>query len=208
MKKATAGLIFDDAGRGFCRWRAAMPEYHDQEWGYPIGDEHALFERICLEGFQSGMAWITILRKREHFREAFDGFDFERIARYTQRDVERLLGNAGIVRNRRKILATINNARRARELVEESGSLASWLWRFEPAPKTRPKNIDLDYLNGHSQTEMAVRLSKELKRRGWSFVGPTTLYAFMQAAGLVNDHLSGCACRAGVEAARRRFRRP
>lgn len=208
MKQPKPGLMLDEAGLTFCRWRAAMPDYHDHEWGYPVADDQALFEKICLEGFQSGMAWITILRKRENFRQAFANFDFERIARYTQRDVERLMGDAGIVRNQRKIFAAINNAQRACELVDECGSLASWLWRFEPDAKSRPKKITLDYLNAHSQPEMAVRLSKELKRRGWSFVGPTTLYAFMQAVGFVNDHIAGCVCREAVETARGRFVRP
>ena len=200
MKREIPGLISDENGHAFCRWRAAMPEYHDREWGYPVASDQALFEKICLEGFQSGLAWITILRKRENFREAFHHFDFERIARYTQRDIERLMGNAGIIRNRSKILAAINNAKRACDLVDENGSLASWLWRFEPEPESRPKKIDLDYLNASSPPDAAVRLSRELKRRGWSFVGPTTLYAFMQAVGFVNDHITGCACRARVEA--------
>lgn len=208
MNHDTTGLIFDDAGRAYCAWREAMPDYHDREWGRPVANDFALFEKICLEGFQSGMAWITILRKRENFREAFNDFNFERIARYTQRDVDRLMGDAGIVRNQRKILATINNARRACELVDEAGSLASWLWRFEPDAKTRPAVIDQRFLRANPRPEAALRLSKALKQRGWSFVGPTTLYAFMQAVGMVNDHLDTCVCRAVVEKTRRHFQRP
>lgn len=202
------GLIVDVQGHAHCFWRDTMPEYHDHEWGRPVGDDVRLFEKICLEGFQSGMAWITILHKRENFRTAFDDFHFRKVATYGEADVERLLGDAGIVRNRAKIVSTINNARRACELVDETGSLAAWLWRFEPRADDRPAVVDLDYWNANTTSHASVELSKALKKRGWTFVGPTTIYAFMQAMGLVNDHLTGCACRAIIERERRGFTRP
>jgi DNA-3-methyladenine glycosylase I len=186
------GLVHGDDGVTRCWW-ADSPEiyrpYHDTEWGFPVDDDHRLFEKLCLEGFQSGLSWLTILRKRENFRAAFDGFDFERVAGYGKRDVERLLGDAGIIRHRGKIEATINNAQRALELVETEGSLAGYVWRFEADGDGRA-------------------LSKDLKARGWRFVGPTTVYAFMQAMGLVNDHVEGCAIRPLVEEARARFTPP
>ena len=172
-----------------CAWPGADPlyiAYHDREWGFPVADDQRLFEKICLEGFQSGLSWLTILRKREHFRRAFRDFDFAKVARFGSRDVERLLGNAGIVRHRGKIESAINNARRAKELAREHGSLARYLWRWNDAGA----------------------LAKDLKRRGWTFVGPTTIYAFMQACGIVNDHAPGCATRAIVDEERRRFARP
>jgi len=192
-------------GRQRCRWCAVTPEYldyHDREWGFPVRDDRRLFEKLCLEGFQSGLSWRTILAKRENFRAAFDHFDFERIARYTDEDVARLLGDAGIVRHRGKIEAVINNARRACELVAQEGSLAAYVWRFEPDPGglAAPQTA--------STSAESVALSKDLKKRGWRFVGPTTVYAFMQAMGLVNDHAEGCAIRAEVAQARRAFRRP
>ncbi|MCK9550295.1 DNA-3-methyladenine glycosylase I [Aquamicrobium sp.] len=205
------GIITGPDGVDRCFWHGNLPDYihyHDYEWGRPVADDRRLFEKICLEGFQSGLSWLTILRKRENFREAFAGFDFERVAEFTEADVERLLGNAGIVRHRGKIVSTINNARRARELVDEAGSLAAWFWKFEPAPEERPAVMDLAHLRANPTTAVSTRISKELKKRGWSFVGPTTVYAFMQAMGMVNDHIEGCACRAGVEAARADFRRP
>jgi DNA-3-methyladenine glycosylase I len=168
----------------------------------PVDDDHRLFEKLCLEGFQSGLSWRTILAKRENFRAAFHDFDFNRIARFTQRDVDRLLKNEGIVRHRGKIDAVINNARRARELVEREGSLAAFIWRYEPAGKRRtgPQTA--------STSAESIALSKDLKKQGWKFVGPTTVYAFMQAMGLVNDHVEGCAIRAKVERAREKFKRP
>ncbi|MDH4991975.1 DNA-3-methyladenine glycosylase I [Aquamicrobium lusatiense] len=205
------GIITGPDGVDRCFWHGNLPDYihyHDYEWGRPVADDRRLYEKICLEGFQSGLSWLTILRKRENFREAFAGFDFERVAEFTETDVERLLGNAGIVRHRGKIVSTINNARRARELVDEAGSLAAWFWKFEPAPEERPAVMDLAHLRANPTTAVSTRISKELKKRGWSFVGPTTVYAFMQAMGMVNDHIEGCACRAGVEAARADFRRP
>jgi DNA-3-methyladenine glycosylase I len=173
-----------------------------------MADDTRLFEKICLEGFQSGLSWLTILRKRENFREAFDGFDFDRVAKFTEAHVERLLRNAGIIRHRGKIVSTINNAKRARELADEAGSLAAFFWRFEPSEEERPEVVDLAHLRANPTTAVSVRLSKDLKKRGWSFVGPTTVYAFMQAMGLVNDHLEGCVCRAQVEAERKAFKRP
>ncbi len=192
-------------GRPRCRWCAAAPEflaYHDTEWGFPVADDVRLFEKLCLEGFQAGLSWRTILAKRENFRAAFHGFDFERIARYTKRDVDRLLVDAGIVRHRGKIEAVINNARRACEMVAAEGSLAAYLWCFEPDPATlaAPQTV--------STSPESIALSKDLKKRGWKFVGPTTVYAFMQAMGLVNDHVAGCVTRGAVDRARRKFRPP
>lgn len=188
-------------GRQRCWWGVSDEEYkryHDSEWGFPQRDDIRLFEKICLEGFQSGLSWLTILRKRENFRAAFDGFDFELVAAYSESDVERLLGDAGIVRHRGKIEATINNAARALELVDEVGSLASYFWSFEPPRGPAPSGIP-------STTDVSTAFSKDLKRRGWRFVGPTTAYAFMQAMGLVNDHLGGCYVREATEEARRNF---
>lgn len=192
-------------GKPRCSWCAAAPEffhYHDTEWGFPVGDDRRLFEKLCLEGFQAGLSWRTILAKRENFRAAFHGFELERVARFSPRDVERLLGNEGIVRHRGKIEAVINNARCARELVREEGSLAAFIWRHEPDPRTlaAPRSV--------SVSAESIALSKALKKRGWKFVGPTTVYAFMQAMGLVNDHVEGCVVRAKVERARKAFKRP
>ena len=205
------GLIAGPDGADRCFWHGNLPDYlhyHDHEWGRPVADDRRLFEKICLEGFQSGLSWLTILRKRDNFRAAFAGFDFERVARFGEDDVERLLADAGIVRHRGKIVSTINNARRARELAEEAGSLAAFFWRYEPGPDLRPGAVDLAHLRANPATAVSARLSKDLKKRGWSFVGPTTVYAFMQAMGLVNDHIEGCKCRAEVEAERGAFRRP
>ena len=192
-----------------CWWPGADPlylAYHDSEWGRPTADDRRLFEKLCLEGFQSGLSWLTILRKRENFRAAFAGFDFEAVARFGPADIERCLGDAGIVRHRGKIESVVNNARRALELVEEAGSLAAFVWRFEPDPATRPMQIDRAAIV--PKTAESIALSKALRARNWSFVGPTTVYAFMQAMGLVNDHLHGCACREAAEAERREFVRP
>ncbi len=194
-----------------CWWCGETPDYvayHDAEWGFPVDDDRRLFEKICLEGFQAGLSWLTILRKRENFREAFAGFDFEKVARFRASKVEKLLADPGIVRHRGKIESTLNNAKRARELAAEFGSLAAYFWRWEPAPKSRPEKLDSLALAALSTTPESVALSKDLKKRGWSFVGPTTVYAFMQAMGLVNDHISGCRARRRVEQARRGFRRP
>ncbi len=187
---------------GWCRFAPEFPAYHDEEWGRPVADDRRLFEKLCLEGFQSGLSWRTILVKRENFRAAFHGFDFTRVAAYDEGDVARLLGDAGIVRHRGKIEAVINNARRACEMVEQEGSLAAFFWRYEPDPASLGKPQTM------SVSPESMRLSKELKKRGWKFVGPTTLFAFMQAVGLVNDHEEGCAARLVVEKARAAFRRP
>ena len=192
-------------GRPRCRWCAAAPEflhYHDTEWGFPVDDDRRLFEKLCLEGFQSGLSWRTILAKRENFRAAFHGFNFDEVARFTESNIERLLKNEGIVRHRGKIEAVVNNARRARELVEQEGSLAAYVWRYEPAVE------DLAEPQTASTSAASIALSKDLRKRGWKFVGPTTVYAFMQAMGLINDHAEGCAVRAVVERARETFRRP
>jgi DNA-3-methyladenine glycosylase I len=192
-------------GKLRCRWCGAAPEflhYHDTEWGFPVSDDHRLFEKLSLEGFQAGLSWRTILAKRENFRSAFRDFDFDRIARFTQRDADRLLEDAGIVRHRGKIEAVIHNARRARELVEREGSLAAFIWRYEPDSKqlARPQTV--------STSAAATALSRDLKKLGWKFVGPTTVHAFMQAVGLINDHVEECAIRAKVERARKGFREP
>lgn len=202
MSLLKAGLYLADDGRSYCYWRAEQPEYqryHDHEWGRPVTDDRLLFERICLEGFQSGLAWITILRKREHFRAAFDGFDFRRVASYDTADVARLLNNPGIVRNRAKILSAINNAKQACKLVDEMGSLSDWLWQFAPGMDERPQVVTLEHWRANTTSLASHRLSAALKQRGWSFVGPTTMHALMQAVGMINDHLSGCVCRNEVE---------
>ena len=196
------GLVTGADDRPRCFWYPSMPEYHDHEWGRPVRDDTLLFEKICLEGFQSGMSWQIILRKREHFRAVFKGFDIQRVARFTDRDIERLLGDASIVRNRAKIVSAINNARRAIELIDETGSLTDWLWKFEPPASRRPKLVDLAHYRANTTSPESIALSKELKKRGWTFVGPTTIYALMQATGMVNDHLEGCVCRGEVELAR------
>ncbi|MFT6459868.1 DNA-3-methyladenine glycosylase I [Pseudophaeobacter arcticus] len=195
-------LISGQDGQPRCAWSASAPEfdaYHDSEWGYPVGDDIRLFEKVCLESFQSGLSWRTILAKRENFRAAFCGFDWNKVAEFDDGDVARLLQDAGIIRHRGKIEATINNARRAQEMVAEFGSLAAFFWSFEPDPATRPEP--------QTQTTSAdsVALSKALKKRGWKFVGPTTAFAFMQAMGLINDHARGCMCRARADAARAKF---
>ena len=208
---ATDGLIVGADGKRRCLWGGAPAEYaryHDREWGRPIADDARLFEKVCLEGFQAGLSWLTILRKRENFRRAFAGFDIDKVARFGARDVNRLLKDAGIVRHRGKIESTVNNARRARELIDQTGSLAAWFWRYEPDPKSRPKKLDWQTLRAMPTTPESTALSKDLKKRGWTFVGPTTVYAFMQATGLVNDHLDGCYCRTGIEKLRKGFVRP
>jgi DNA-3-methyladenine glycosylase I len=203
------GIVVGEDGVARCSWGASAPEYHayhDAEWGYPVSDDVRLFEKLSLEGFQAGLSWLTILRKREAFRGAFESFDFERVSRFGERDLTRLLADAGIVRHRGKIEAVINNARRAVELVGTEGSLARYVWSFEP--ERSPTALDRAALAERSSTVESHALAKDLKRRGWRFVGPTTVYAFMQAMGLVNDHLDGCDIRFRVEAARAGFRRP
>jgi DNA-3-methyladenine glycosylase I len=202
------GLVRGEDGVVRCFWGDSASEYrayHDTEWGLPVADDRRLFEKLCLEGFQSGLSWLTILRKREAFRRAFAGFDLGQIARFGDRDIERLLADASIVRHRGKIEATVNNARRAVELVETEESFAAYVWRFEPDPQTRPKVLTREALSQLAQTPESQALARDLKRRGWRFVGPTTSYAFMQAMGLVNDHLHGCDARGRVELARATF---
>ena len=204
-------LLTSTDGLRRCFWCGADPlyvAYHDSEWGRPVADDRRLFEKLVLEGFQAGLSWLTILRKRENFRRAFDDFDIEKVARYNERRVAKLLGDPGIVRHRGKIESAINNAKRASQLVDETGSIAAFLWRYEPAPKARPKKLTWDVLSTMSTTPESTALSKDLKRRGWTFVGPTTMYAAMQAMGVVNDHLHGCAHRDQVERARTVFNRP
>lgn len=216
MQTAADGLIPDglmsgEDGRQRCWWHGNDPlyrAYHDEEWGRPQADNRLLFEKICLEGFQSGLSWLTILRKRENFRRAFAGFDPATVAGFGAADIERLLGDAGIVRHRGKIVSAINNAARALELQAEAGSLAAFVWRFEPRPENRPARRDRATLGALAWTAESTALAKALKQRGWSFVGPTTLYAFMQATGIVNDHLDGCCVQAEVDAARAAFVRP
>lgn len=205
MTTEETGLVAGQDGIFRCRWCTASEEYvayHDREWGFPVDEDRRLFEKICLEGFQSGLSWLTILRKRPAFRSAFADFDFVRVAQFGPREIERLLGDTGIVRHRGKIESTINNARRALELAEEFGSLAAYFWSFEPDAGARPDRLTWSRLKMISTSPESAALSHDLKRRGWSFVGPTTLYAFMQAMGLVNDHLEGCAFRARAAAAR------
>ena len=199
-----ARTTVDERGVRRCAWSGADPlyrRYHDREWGFPVRADVRLFEKLCLEGFQSGLSWLTILKKRENFRAAFAGFDFESVARFGSGDVRRCLNDAGIVRHRGKIEATIHNARRAIEVVDEFGSLGAYVWSFEPPPRKNPDVVLV-------KTEASTALSKDLKRRGWTFVGPTTAYAFMQAMGLVNDHFRACDARAKAEDRRARFRRP
>jgi len=205
------GLVIGEDGRTRCLWATSAPgfaPYHDTEWGFPVADEHKLFEKVCLEGFQSGLSWRTILDKRPAFREVFLDFDFERVARFGDDDVARLMGDARIVRHRGKILATINNAQRACEAVEAHGSLGALLWRYEPPPERRPERFTREVLMATSKTDDSVKLAKDLKKLGWKFFGPTTAYAFMQAMGLVNDHIEGCGVREACEAARSAFPRP
>ena len=192
-------------GKSRCSWCGAAPEflsYHDTEWGFPVSDDNRLFEKLSLESFQSGLSWRTILVKRENFRAAFHNFEFDKIAHFTQRDVDHLLNNEGIVRHRGKIEAVINNAKQAQELVKGEGSLAAFIWRYEPdgAQRAEPQTA--------TTSAESLALSKDLKKAGWKFVGPTTVYAFMQAMGLINDHVAGCVIRDEVENARKSFNRP
>ena len=205
------GLTTDNDGVTRCSWPGddeLYRSYHDDDWGRPMEGDEALFELLMLEAFQSGLSWLTILRKRDSFREAFDGFSISKIARYGDRDVERLLGDPGIVRNRAKVLATINNARRTEDLVDEFGSLGAFVWSYEPGPEDRPERFDHATLFAMATTPASKAMSKALKKRGWSFVGPTTAYSFMQSAGVVNDHIEGCDLRAVCERERESFVRP
>ena len=200
------GLAPGPDGKPRCFWGVSTPDYvdyHDREWGFPVTDDRRLFEKLCLEGFQAGLSWLTILRKREAFRRAFAGFDPAKVALFGARDVTRLLGDAGIVRHRGKIESTINNAARALDVTEERGSLSAYVWSFVPGAAERPKVVTRAALLAMTTSPTSIALSKDLKRRGWTFVGPTTVYAFMQAMGLVDDHLEGCVIRRAAEAARR-----
>jgi DNA-3-methyladenine glycosylase I len=206
---AADGLAVGEDGVARCFWADSTPDYrayHDTEWGFPVSDDVRLFEKLSLEGFQAGLSWLTILRKREAFRAAFAGFDFRAVAGFDDGDVARLLHDAGIVRHRGKIAAVINNAARAVELVETEGSIAHHVWQFEPAG--HPGRLDRARLAELASTAESTALAKDLKRRGWRFLGPTTVYAFMQAMGLTNDHLDGCHTRAAAGAARQQFERP
>ena len=207
---AMSGVARGDDGIDRCWWCSGDPlyeSYHDSEWGRPVSDDVRLFEKLSLEGFQSGLSWLTILRKREHFRKAFRSFDIEAVARFNSRSVERLISDAGIVRHRGKIEATINNARRCLELRDEFGSLARYVWSHEPDSRSRPSVLDRRTLESLVTSKEATALSKGLKQRGWAFVGPTTVYSFMEAMGLVNDHVTACDLREQVEKERRSFRR-
>ncbi len=202
----TQALYLPPDGQPRCRWCAAAAgdagylHYHDTEWGFPVDEDRRLFEKLCLEGFQSGLSWRTILTKRPAFRAAFANFEVERMAAFDGADVERLLQDAGIVRHRGKIEAVINNAQRCLELVAEQGSLACYIWGFEPVALAAPVIA--------TETAASQALSKDLKKRGWKFVGPTTMHAFMQSMGMLNDHALGCVTRDKVDLARRAFRRP
>jgi DNA-3-methyladenine glycosylase I len=192
-------------GHPRCHWCSAAPaflDYHDSEWGFPVSDDYRLFEKLSLEGFQAGLSWRTILAKRENFRAAFHDFDFDKIARFTQRDINRLLKDEGIIRHCGKIEAVVNNAKRARELIKQEGSLAAFFWHYEPDGKqlAEPQSV--------STSAESIAMSKELKKLGWKFVGPTTVYSFMQAMGLINDHVGDCVIRAKVEKAQKRFKKP
>jgi DNA-3-methyladenine glycosylase I len=206
-----AGITTEPDGVSRCWWGASddlYRRYHDTEWGRPVGDDRTLFEKLSLEGFMAGLSWLTILRKREHFRAAFANFEADAVASFGSADVERLLGDAGIVRHRGKIEAVINNARRCAELREEFGSLAAYAWGFEPDAGERLAVLDHESLTAVTFSPEAKDMSRDLKRRGWAFVGPTTVYSFMEAMGLVNDHLTGCSVRPVVERARDAFVRP
>ena len=192
-------------GKMRCSWSIVTPEYvryHDTEWGFPVVDDRRLFEKICLEGFQSGLSWRTILAKREDFRRVFHDFDYDRVATFKEKDVERLLQDASIIRHRGKIEATINNAKRAQEMIKSEGSLAAYFWSYEPDEETLPPPQTI------TTSPESIAISKDLKKRGWKFVGPTTVFAFIQAMGLINDHVEGCVTREKVEKARKKLKRP
>lgn len=211
MAKISQGLIEGSDRKLRCWWHDNDPEYlryHDQEWGHPVDNDTQLFEKICLEGFQAGLSWLTILRKRDNFRQAFDGFDYHKISKYKSKDIERLVKDASIVRHRGKIESTINNANKALKMVNEFGSLGAYFWQYEPLKKERPPKFDYKSLTSFTTTDQSTAMSKDLKKRGWSFVGPTTCYAFMQSMGIVNDHIEGCICRKKITDKRQKFNRP
>jgi DNA-3-methyladenine glycosylase I len=208
---SSEGLFTDAAAITRCAWcqaTATYRDYHNSDWGFPVADERRLFEKICLEGFQAGLSWLTILNKRENFRKAFANFEAEQVARFDGGDIARLVQDAGIVRHAGKIASTINNANRVLELQREFGTLGAYVWRLEPVAASRPERITLDSVRTMPSSTASAALSKDLKKRGWSFVGPTTMYAFMQAMGLVNDHLEGCASREAAIGARAAFKPP
>ncbi len=197
VSKPDNGILVGDDGKSRCWWHSGDPEYlryHDEEWGYPVYDDIHLFEKICLEGFQAGLSWLIILRKRDNFRKAFDGFDYNKIAGYSENEIESLLQNEGIIRHRGKIEATINNAQKALMLIEEFGSLSNYFWQYEPNRSERPQVNSYQNISILAKTNESTQMSKDLKKRGWKFVGPTTCYAFMQSMGIVNDHLEECYC--------------
>ncbi len=191
------GIIVGDDGKSRCWWATSDEQYikyHDTEWGYPVHDDIHLFEKICLEGFQAGLSWLTILRKRENFRRCFDDFDFKKLSLYTEDDVERLMQDASIVRHRGKIQSVINNAKKVPEIIEEFGTLSNYFWTFKPDESSRPVKNTYEEISQITMSDDSKAMSKDLKKRGWSFVGPTTCYAFMQSMGIVNDHLEECHC--------------
>jgi len=201
----------DSNGTARCWWSQgsdSYARYHDEEWGRPTKDDRWIFEKLCLEGFQAGLSWLTILNKRENFRKGFANFEFAKVARFNSRSVDRLLGDAGIVRHRGKIESTINNAKRALDMQEEFGSLAAFVWQYEPSASSRPTKMTRATLSTLAKTPESLALSKALKKRGWSFVGPTTMYAFMQAAGIVNDHMHDCDAQEQCLAERTKFSVP
>jgi DNA-3-methyladenine glycosylase I len=212
VKKLLPGLALGPDDKPRCAWGVSAPDYvpyHDAEWGFPVRDDRRLFEKICLEGFQSGLSWLTILRKREGFRRGFANFEIAKVAKFGARDITRLVKDEAIIRHRGKIESTINNAKRAHEIVDEFGTLGDYAWSFAPPAEERPKTMNLAALRAMPTTPTSERLSKDLKKRGWTYVGPTTMYAFMQAMGLVNDHLEGCVIRPlAIKAATARSARP
>jgi len=211
MTRLAKGLEHGADEQPKCFWCTGHEDYeayHDSEWGRPVKDDFRLFEKMVLEGFQAGLSWLTILRKRDNFGRAFKRFDFEKVARFTRSDVTRLLLDRGIVRHRGKVEAAVNNAKRAIEVADEFGSLAKYLWCFEPDPLTRPRRLTKQALMKLTEVPESVALSKDLKKRGWRFVGPTTMYALMQSVGMVNDHIEGCSMRDSIEQARDTFKRP
>jgi len=211
MEAGESDMAAEGDGRTRCAWAGSDPlyvHYHDAEWGRPVIDDDRLFEKLCLEGFQSGLAWITVLRKRDRFRTVFHDFRIGEVAAMTEADVERLVLDPGIIRHRGKIVSTLNNAKRALQVQREFGSFAAYIWRFEPHPAHQPDRLTAEALKGMTETDASRALSKDLRKRGFSFVGPTTCYAFMQAMGLVNDHVEGCFRRAEVEAERAGLKRP
>ena len=209
--KIDDGLLTDTFEITRCAWCGEDTEYqryHDTEWGVPIVNDQILFQKICLEGFQAGLSWLTVLRKRDNFMKAFDNFDFKKVSQYGDKDISRCLVNPGIIRHRGKIESTINNAKKAIELVNEFGSLASFFWSFEPGMKNRPEKLTYAMASKITMSTESIALSKALKKRGWTFVGPTICYSFMQAMGIVNDHVLGCSRRDDIETLRDVLIRP